>query len=84
MKNLRFIVVLAVTLGASSAVVSASNTGSGAIGELWTILDVNKDGAISQEEASASQEVSSQWNLLDLNQDGVLSEKEFSLISLAK
>ena len=85
MKNLRFIVVLAVTLGASSAVVAAaSNTGSGAIGELWTILDVNKDGAISQEEASASQEVSSQWNLLDLNQDGVLSEKEFSLISLAK
>lgn len=80
MKNLRFIVVLAVTLGASSAVVALSDT----TGELWKILDTNKDGVISKEEASASQEVSSQWSLLDLNQDGVLSEKEFSLVSLTK
>ncbi len=80
MKNLRFILVLAVTLGASSAVVAAPD----ATGELWKILDTNQDGAISKEEASASQEVSSQWNLLDLNQDGVLSEKEFALVSLTK
>ncbi|MCF6346368.1 MAG: hypothetical protein L3J00_07865 [Thiomicrorhabdus sp.] len=80
MKNLRFILVLAVTLGASSAVVATSE----ATGELWKILDTNKDGEISKEEASASQDVSSQWNLLDLNQDGVLSEKEFALVSLVK
>jgi len=40
MKNLRFILVLAVTLGASSAVVATSE----ATGELWKILDTNKDG----------------------------------------
>jgi len=83
MKNLRFILVLAITLGASSAVVATSDT-TNTVGELWKILDTNQDGTISKEEASASQEVSSQWNLLDLNQDGVLSEKEFSLVSLTK
>lgn len=79
MKNLRFILALAITLGASSAVVATSDTG-----ELWKMLDVDKDGAISKDEGAASQEVSAQWNLLDLNQDGILSEKEFSLVSLSK
>jgi len=83
MKNLKVILALAVTLGASSAALAASNTASSA-GELWKALDTNQDSAISKEEASASQEVSSQWDLLDLNQDGALSEKEFSLVSLAK
>jgi Ca2+-binding EF-hand superfamily protein len=79
MKNVRSILVLAVALAGSSAAIATSDAG-----ELWKSLDVNKDGVISKDEGSASQEVSAQWSLLDLNQDGVLSEKEFSLISLSK
>lgn len=78
MKNLKLMLILAATLGASSAVSAGSDAG-----ELWKALDANKDGAISKDEAAASQEVTAQWNLLDLNQDGVLSEKEFSLIDLS-
>lgn len=83
MKTLKVILVLAVTLAASSAALATPNTASAA-GKLWKALDTNQDAVISKEEASASQEISSQWDLLDLNQDGTLSEKEFYLVSLAK
>ncbi len=83
MKGLRVILVFIVTLGASSAVVATSNATKTAE-ELWKILDVDKNGSISKEEASASQEVSAQWTLLDLDQDGQLSEKEFYLVNLTK
>ncbi len=79
MKNTNLMLVLAMTLGASSVVVADSSDAS----ELWKALDANKDGVISKDEAATSQDVSAQWNLLDLNQDGVLSEKEFSLIKLS-
>ncbi|VAW48885.1 hypothetical protein MNBD_GAMMA03-334 [hydrothermal vent metagenome] len=83
MKSLKFVVVLAMALGASSVAIAAEQE-TDHVGELWKVLDLNKDGAVSKDEASASQEISAQWNLLDLNQDGVLSEKEFALVDLSK
>jgi len=78
MKNFSLMLVLAAALGASNAVSAGSD-----VGQLWKEIDLNKDGAISKDEAAASKEASAQWNLLDLNQDGILSEKEFSLIDLS-
>jgi len=45
---------------------------------LWKILDVDKDGAISKEEAASSKEVFESWESLDANKDEKLDPAEFA------
>jgi len=43
----------------------------------WDALDMNTDGAISQDEAAADPEVTSNWDAIDANQDGSIDTQEF-------
>ncbi len=45
---------------------------------LYNDLDVDKDGAISHEEATALPGLSSKWTELDTNADGKLDKAEFA------
>lgn len=47
---------------------------------LWEILDADKNGFISKQEATASQQLSDQWDKLDSNKDEKLDMAEFSLL----
>ena len=43
-------------------------------------LDVDKDGLISKDEASASQTLIEQWDVLDVNKDGYLQKDELAAL----
>jgi len=47
---------------------------------LWEILDIDKDGFISKEEALSSKQLSDRWDNLDSNKDEKLDTVEFSQI----
>jgi|GEM_PF-1871733 len=47
---------------------------------LWEILDIDKNGFISKDEASASKQLSDRWENLDNNKDEKLDTVEFSQI----
>jgi len=86
MKNVKLMLILAATLGASSVVIAADHgdhTASVDAGALFVTLDANKDGVISKDEATASEEITAKWDALDLDQDGSLSAKELSLAELS-
>ena len=59
----------ALTLFVSGTAYAADN--------LYTTLDTNKDGGISQEEASALPGLNDKWVELDANADGMLDKAEF-------
>ncbi len=46
-------------------------------GLVFTALDVNKDGKISQEEAQRNTQVAQNFTLADKDHDGFLSKDEF-------
>ncbi len=50
----------------------------------FTMLDADKDGLISKDEASISQTVTKQWDLLDINKDGYLGKDELAVLSSIK
>ncbi len=43
-----------------------------------TVLDTDKDGLVSKDEASISPAIIEQWDILDTNQDGYLDEAELA------
>ena len=49
---------------------------------LYTTLDANKDGGISQEEASAMPGLNDKWVELDANADGMLDKVEFARLEV--
>ncbi len=49
---------------------------------LYRDLDLNEDGAISQEEAAALPGLNSKWDELDVNSDGVLDAAEFAKLEV--
>ncbi len=48
---------------------------------LWKILDVDQDGTISKEEASASKAITDAWDNLDVNKDDKLDSAEFAQLN---
>ena len=46
--------------------------------DIYTSLDANQDGAISQEEAAAMPGLNDKWAELDANADGMLDQAEFA------
>lgn len=50
----------------------------------FTILDADKDGLISKDEASISKMVTKQWDVLDINQDGYLGKDELAALGGTK
>ncbi len=48
---------------------------------LWKILDVDQDGTISKEEASASKAITDAWDSLDANKDDKLDSAEFAQLN---
>jgi hypothetical protein len=50
---------------------------------LYTTLDANKDGGISQEEASVMPGLNGKWVELDANADGMLDKAEFAKLEAA-
>lgn len=46
--------------------------------DMYSSLDANQDGAISQEEAAAMPGLNDKWAELDANADGVLDQAEFA------
>ena len=46
--------------------------------DLYRDLDINEDGAISQEEAAALPGLKDNWVVLDVNADGMLDQAEFA------
>ena len=59
-------------------------TGTVCAGTTFETLDVDKDGAISQQEAEAMPELTEQFAKLDLNEDGKLDMDEFALFAAVK
>ena len=53
-------------------------TGTVCAGTTFETLDVDKDGAISQQEAEAMPELTEQFAKLDLNKDAKLDMDEFA------
>ena len=49
---------------------------------LYRDLDINEDGAISQDEAAALPGLSSKWDELDVNSDGMLDAAEFAKLEV--
>ena len=49
---------------------------------LYRDLDINEDGAISQEEAAALPGLNGKWDELDVNSDGVLDAAEFAKLEV--
>ena len=45
---------------------------------MYTEIDVNKDGTIDKTEASTYPVLSENWNQLDANADGMLDQAEFA------
>lgn len=60
---------------------SASSVFAANPSNTYTILDVNKDGLVSKDEANVSKTVSQQWDKLDQNKDGYLDSDEFIKLS---
>ncbi len=50
---------------------------------LYTNLDTNEDGGISQEEAAALPGLHDKWVELDTNADGMLDKAEFAKLEVA-
>lgn len=46
--------------------------------DIYTTLDTNEDGAISQDEAAAMPGLNEKWVELDANADGMLDQAEFA------
>lgn len=65
------ITLVALVLIFSGATVAAEQS-------LYSKIDADKDGSISQQEASTFTVLSEQWDELDANADGVLDQAEFA------
>lgn len=50
----------------------------------FTMLDTDKDGLISKDEASVSQTVTQQWDMLDIDKDGYLGKAELAALGDVK
>jgi hypothetical protein len=46
--------------------------------DLYTRLDVDKDGTINKKEASSNPLLTEKWGELDVNADGMLDQAEFA------
>ncbi len=53
-------------------------SGTVAAGEVYKVLDADKSGTISQQEAEAMPGLTDQWKDLDVNVDGQLDQEEFA------
>ena len=58
--------------------VAAASMGNNTAQEKFSALDINTDGMIDKQEASASKALTSEFSRLDTNKDGKLSLDEFS------
>lgn len=79
--NNKYILLSAAALVAGSllAPVSAEETTNG-----FAALDIDNNGAISAEEAQASESLSAAWPTLDANLDGQIDAAEFSALETPK
>ena len=63
---------------ASPAMGAGAEVGGAIVSPVYSKLDKNQDGAISETEAATDKALAKQWDSVDLNKDGKLDQAEFA------
>jgi len=79
MKNQKFtlLIMLALSFVMAGQVMAAIATDGSGVQRLWTSLDSNVDGFLSEQESGASVSVIDNWDEIDADKDNKVGEEGF-------